>query len=177
ALISHDGRILIVTIADGAIREIGKSLEGEANGLAWSPDSRYVVWRSPMATGEAMIGQIRCWDEQGMGEPFELTRGAFDDSCPVFTADGKYLAMLSARTFDPNYDGQTFDLSFGHTQRPWLVPLSATEASPFGPSSQGWRISEVQDAKAKVNAETSNGEADETVICHVAADGFEERMV
>ncbi|WP_163066304.1 hypothetical protein, partial [Acinetobacter baumannii] len=55
ALISHDGRILIVTIADGAIREIGKSLEGEANGLAWSPDSRYVVWRSPMATGEAMI--------------------------------------------------------------------------------------------------------------------------
>ncbi|MBD4446438.1 hypothetical protein GUG94_15680, partial [Xanthomonas citri pv. citri] len=46
-----------------------------------------------------------------------------------------------------------------------------------GPSSQGWRISEVQDAKAKVNAETSNGEADETVICHVAADGFEERMV
>lgn len=177
ALISHDGRILIVTIADGAIREIGKSLEGEANGLAWSPDSRYVVWRSPMATGEAMIGQIRCWDEQGMGEPFELTRGAFDDSCPVFTADGKYLAMLSARTFDPNYDGQTFDLSFGHTQRPWLVPLSATEASPFGPSSQGWRISEVQDAKAKANAETSNGEADETVICHVAADGFEERMV
>ncbi|AOG28991.1 S41 family peptidase [Cutibacterium avidum] len=178
ALVSHDGRILIVTMADGAVRQIANSPEGEASGLVWSPDSRYLVWRSPVASGDAMIGQIRCWDEQGMGESFALTRGAFDDSCPVFTADGKYLVMLSARTFDPNYDGQTFDLSFGHTQRPWLVPLSATEVSPFGPSSQGWQISEVQDAKAKATAEAGN-DSDKTpeVVCNLTADGFEERMV
>ena len=101
-----------------------------------------------------------------------------DSSNPVFTADGKYLVVLSARTFDPHYDGQTFDLSFGHTIRPWLAPLSASEPSPFGPVPEGWRISEVQDAKAKALANAA-GDSDHapTVTCELDSDGFEERLV
>lgn len=178
AVVSHDGRVLLVGIEDGNVREVARSTEGEVTGLSWSPDSRYLVWRQPTPMSESMRGRIACWDEQGMGESFFLTRGTFDDACPTFTADGRHLVVLSARTFDPSYDGQTFDLSFGHTVRPWLVPLSATEPSPFGPTPEGWRISEVQDAKARATAEAGGEEpAEPAVTCHLDADGFEERMV
>ena len=150
---------------------MGRSAQGEATGLAWSPDGRYLVWRQAR-DGEDSCGAIFCWDEHGLGESFQLTKGTFDDSNPVFTADGKYLVVLSARTFDPHYDGQTFDLSFGHTIRPWLAPLSASEPSPFGPVPEGWRISEVQDAKAKALANAA-GDLDHapTVTCELDSDG------
>ena len=110
AVVSHDGRVLIVTVESGQVRQVGRSAQGEATGLAWSPDGRYLVWRQAR-DGEDSCGAIFCWDEHGLGESFQLTKGTFDDSNPVFTADGKYLVVLSARTFDPHYDGQTFDLS------------------------------------------------------------------
>ena len=62
-----------------------------------------------------------------------MTDGRFVDSEPVFTADGKYLAFLSARIFDPVYDAHFFDLSFPFGSRPYLVPLAADTPSPFAP--------------------------------------------
>ncbi len=51
----------------------------------------------------------------------------------MFTADGRYLAFLSRRSFDPVYDAHVFDLSFPYGCRPYLVPLAAATPSPFGP--------------------------------------------
>lgn len=181
AAVSHDGRILVVDVESGEVEEVGRSLNGEATGLTWSPDSRYLAWRAG-TDGDSAHGQICCVDRRTPGEVMELTRGTFDDSNPVFTRDGKYLALLSARTFDPQYDGQTFDLSFAHTTRPWIVPLSAEEPSPFGPTPQGWPISDVQDARSRnaAGAPEPSGEQDETPAtptCQLDPEGFEERMV
>jgi tricorn protease len=60
----------------------------------------------------------------------------------VFTFDGKYLAFLSNRTFDPVYDAHTFDLSFPNGIRPYLAVLDATTPSPFGPLVAGRPLSE-----------------------------------
>src|ERR1019366_8860120 len=49
----------------------------------------------------------------------------------VFTLDGKYLAFLSVRTFDPVYDTHVFDMSFPAGTRPYLLALAATTPSPF----------------------------------------------
>ena len=191
AVVSHDGRVLLVEIATGAVRELATSRYGEATGLAWSPDGRYLAWRSAVAADPEMKGQLICVDTRAEGsdpgvQPVALTRGSYDDSEPVFTADGKYLVFLSARTFDPDYDGQTFDLTFGHTIRPWLVPLRADEPSPFGPSPEGWRISEVQDPArggSQQGAAQGTGEGSvegrdkEEISCRLDAEGFEERMI
>ena len=64
----------------------------------------------------------------------EVTDGRFRDESPSFTPDGKYLAFLSNRSFDPVYDGHSFDLSFPSPIKPYLVALAADTPSPFGPS-------------------------------------------
>ncbi len=55
----------------------------------------------------------------------DVTNGRFEDENPVFTEDGRYLAFLSWRGFDPVYDVHTGDLSFPLGCRPYLVPLSS----------------------------------------------------
>ena len=67
----------------------------------------------------------------------DVTDGRFVDTDPVFTADGRYLAFLSRRSFDPVYDAHFFDLSFPYGSRPYLVPLAAATPSPFGPQADG----------------------------------------
>ncbi len=60
----------------------------------------------------------------------DVTDGRFEDENPVFTRDGRYLAFLSWRGFDPVYDVHTGDLSFPLGCRPYLVPLSSATPSP-----------------------------------------------
>src|SRR4029078_4740609 len=64
----------------------------------------------------------------------DVTDGRFRDESPSFTPDGKFLAFLSNRSFDPVYDGPSFDLSCPSPIKPSLVALAADTPSPFGPS-------------------------------------------
>ncbi|MCZ9344514.1 peptidase S41, partial [Streptomyces sp. TRM76130] len=67
----------------------------------------------------------------------DVTDGRFEDENPVFTRDGRYLAFLSWRGFDPVYDVHTGDLSFPLGCRPYLVPLSSVTPSPFALNPEG----------------------------------------
>jgi tricorn protease len=64
----------------------------------------------------------------------DRTDGRFCAQSPAFTPDGKFLAFLSNRSFDPVYDGHSFDLSFPSPIKPYLVALAADTPSPFGPA-------------------------------------------
>ncbi|NLT56040.1 MAG: tricorn protease [Actinomycetales bacterium] len=146
ATVSHDGRISLVTVADGTVTELGTSPEGEPVSLTFSPDGRYLAWAQPTREGERC--QLVVADLAGDGEPVALTEGNLNDRSPAFTDDGRYLVFLSDRTFDPTYDTHEFMLSFSRSTRPWLLPLAATEPAPFGPSAQGWRISKPSSDRA-----------------------------
>ncbi|HTX01309.1 MAG TPA: PDZ domain-containing protein, partial [Acidimicrobiales bacterium] len=71
------------------------------------------------------------------GHVSEATPLRFSDHDPVFTLDGKYLAFLSERTFDPVYDAHVFDLSFVAGTRPYLITLQASAPSPFAAELDG----------------------------------------
>lgn len=178
AIGSHDGRVLVVTISSGTIRQVGRSAEGEPTGLAWSPDGRYLVWRGAVGA-EGSIGQLMCVDLKSRRPvAVALTRGQFNDFSPAFSADGKYLMFLSDRTLDPSYDDQSFDLGFRGSTRPWLVPLAADEPAPFGPSADGWAIS-LESAKndpADEPTDDTAAKADQ-VSCQLDVDGFEDRAL
>ena len=103
-----------------------------------------------------------------------MTDGRFVDSEPVFTADGKYLAFLSARIFDPVYDAHFFDLSFPFGSRPYLVPLAADTPSPFAPLPQGRPVGNGPDKNGDQNGgkggpssgESAGEDADGEVVAH-----------
>ncbi|USQ80642.1 PDZ domain-containing protein [Ornithinimicrobium faecis] len=143
ATVSHDGRVSLVAVADGAIRPLAHSEHGEPQTLVFSPDGRYLAWAQP--TRESEHFQLVVVDLTTQDAPTALTEGNLNDHSPAFTDDGRYLVFLSDRTFDPTYDSHEFMLSFTGSTRPWLLPLSATDPAPFGPSAQGWRISKPVD--------------------------------
>lgn len=164
AVAAHDGRLLLVDITDdtsgeggtsgepsadstdsthdtnGRITELIRSGNGPVRDLAFSPDGTWLTWSHPVI-GRS-LRQIKMARITGPGGPadrliLDVTDGRFEDENPVFTRDGRYLAFLSWRGFDPVYDVHTGDLSFPLGCRPYLVPLSSATPSPFALTPEG----------------------------------------
>ncbi|WP_019887055.1 S41 family peptidase [Streptomyces purpureus] len=134
ALASHDGRLLLLDAteeSDGEVTELIRSVNGPVRDLAFSPDGNWLTWSHP-GVGRS-LRQIKIARIAGPGERtvVDVTNGRFEDENPVFTRDGRYLAFLSWRGFDPVYDVHTGALSFPLGCRPYLVPLSSATPSPF----------------------------------------------
>jgi tricorn protease len=141
AAAAHDGRLLLLDVEAGDLRELARGADGEIADLDWSPDSAWLAYCDPVESGLTRIMMVRLADDTLVA----VTPPRFVDAEPVFTADGRYLAFLSRRTFDPIYDQHAFDLTFQATWRPYLVPLAARTPSPFGASPDGRPVSGVDD--------------------------------
>ncbi|GLF93772.1 S41 family peptidase [Streptomyces yaizuensis] len=133
AVASHDGRVLIVERESGEVREVDRGEDGEATGLAFSPDSAWLAWSH---AGLPPLRQLKLANIADLAVA-EATPLRFRDYAPAFTLDGKHLAFLSERSFDPVYDTHVFDLAFVGGCRPHLITLAATTPSPFGPQRHG----------------------------------------
>lgn len=133
AVASHDGRVLLVETQTGEVREVAASDAGDASGLAFSPDSAWLAWSQP---GAGALRQLKLAVTADLTVT-DATPLRFNDFAPAFTADGRHLAFLSERAFDPVYDAHVFDLSFPNACRPYLITLAATTPSPFGPQRHG----------------------------------------
>ncbi|MEU4352547.1 S41 family peptidase [Streptomyces sp. NPDC023838] len=134
AIASHDGRVLLIDATEestGEVTELIRSINGPVRDLAFSPDGCWLTWSHP-GIGRS-LRQIKMARISGPGARVivDVTNGRFEDENPVFTRDGRYLAFLSWRGFDPVYDVHTGDLSFPLGCRPYLVPLSSATPSPF----------------------------------------------
>lgn len=140
AVAAHDGRLLLVDTDEatdgtpGEVTELIHSGNGPVRDLAFSPDGAWLAWSHPVI-GRSLrqIKLARIKDRLVL----DVTGGRFEDENPVFTRDGRYLAFLSWRGFDPVYDVHTGDLSFPLGCRPYLVPLSSATPSPFALSPEG----------------------------------------
>ncbi|MFI9152812.1 S41 family peptidase [Streptomyces sp. NPDC053367] len=137
AVASHDGRLLLIDATEdsaGEVTELIRSVNGPVRDLAFSPDGAWLTWSHP-GIGRTLrqIKMARIKDRLVV----DVTNGRFEDENPVFTRDGRYLAFLSWRGFDPVYDVHTGDLSFPLGCRPYLVPLSSATPSPFALTPEG----------------------------------------
>jgi tricorn protease len=149
ALASNDGRLLLITVSGdeasgagtdepaGEVTELIRSINGPVADLAFSPDGEWLTWSHP-GVGRT-LRQIKLAKIAGSFALtiVDVTDGHFEDENPVFTSDGRYLAFLSWRGFDPVYDVHTGDLSFPLGSRPYLVPLSSATPSPFALTPDG----------------------------------------
>lgn len=177
AAASHDGRVLVVDVASGAVRTLDASADGDASGLCFSPDSRWLAWSHACPPP---LRQIRMAGIDG-SELVAATALRFCDSEPTFTLDGKHLAFLSARTFDPLYDAHVFDMSFAAGTRPYLLPLEADTPSPFDPApgGRGWEPDAAGDGKPSTGGGTGAASTEKTAAppCTVDVEGLLDRVV
>lgn len=171
AVAAHDGRLLLVDTdeaTDGAAEEVTELIHsgnGPVRDLAFSPDGAWLAWSHPVI-GRSLrqIKLARIKDRLVL----DVTNGRFEDENPVFTRDGRYLAFLSWRGFDPVYDVHTGDLSFPLGCRPYLVPLSSATPSPFALNPEG------RPAAGGLDPLEEEGEEGGTVT--VEAEGLESRV-
>ncbi|MBV7699874.1 S41 family peptidase [Streptomyces sp. TRM70350] len=137
AIAAHDGRLLLLDASEqsnGEVTELIRSINGPVRDLAFSPDGTWLTWSHPgIGRSLRQIKLARIKDRYIV----DVTNGRFEDENPVFTSDGRYLAFLSWRGFDPVYDVHTGDLSFPLGCRPYLVPLSSATPSPFALNPDG----------------------------------------
>ncbi|MBC2907147.1 S41 family peptidase [Streptomyces cupreus] len=165
AVASHDGRVLLVERETGEVREVDRSEDGDVSGLVFSPDSAWLAWSHP---GPTPLSQLRIANTTDLTVT-EATPLRFQDYAPAFTQDGKHLAFLSARSFDPVYDEHVFDLAFVAGSRPYLITLAATTPSPFGPQRHGRPF----DAPDKDETPDSEG----TPATRIDLEGLADRIV
>ncbi len=166
AAAASDGRVFLVEIGSGDVTELAASDDGPAGGLSWSPDSAWLAWSEP---GPQPLSRIRIARRRD-AQVADVTDGRFSDTDPVFTRDGRYLAFLSLRSFDPVYDAHFFDLSFPFGSRPYLVPLAAATPSPFAPLPQG------RPAGPGADKDEDHDDAERTSV-RVDTDGLADRVV
>ncbi|APE22155.1 MULTISPECIES: S41 family peptidase [Streptomyces] len=134
AIASHDGRLLLLDATEesnGEVTELIRSVNGPVRDLAFSPDGAWLTWSHPGIGRSLRSIKMARISGPGARTVLDVTNGRFEDENPVFTRDGRYLAFLSWRGFDPVYDVHTGDLSFPLGCRPYLVPLSSATPSPF----------------------------------------------
>ncbi|MEV3888670.1 S41 family peptidase [Streptomyces griseoincarnatus] len=171
AVAAHDGRLLLVDTdeaTDGTAQEVTELIHsgnGPVRDLAFSPGGAWLAWSHPVI-GRSLrqIKLARIKDRLVL----DVTGGRFEDENPVFTRDGRYLAFLSWRGFDPVYDVHTGDLSFPLGCRPYLVPLSSATPSPFALNPEG------RPAAGGLDPLEEEGEEGGTVT--VEAEGLESRV-
>jgi tricorn protease len=160
AVAAQDGQLRLLDAASGQVREITASANGRVTGLAFSPDSAWLAWSEPTehpgGMGELPLRRLRLASVAD-GRVSDVTDGRFVDTDPVFTHDGRYLAFLSRRSFDPVYDAHFFDLSFPYGARPYLVPLAASTPSPFAPQAGGRPIGEAKPQRTDGDSEADSG--------------------
>lgn len=164
------GDVFVADTTAGTLTRVVSVGEGSIEQLAWSSDSQWLVWSEPVTSfGSRSKLRISRPAEPDAGI-IDVTDGRFCDESPKFTPDGKFLAFLSNRSFDPVYDGHSFDLSFPSPIKPYMVALAADTPSPFGPS-----IDTLEDAAATSDAvKADDGKAPPV---RVDPDGLAHRVI
>ena len=193
AVAAHDGLVRVVDTTSGTATELAAGTDGPCDGLSWSPDSAWLAWSQPgpLPLRRIRLARLSRTADREPGTPLaeiiDVTDGRFADTDPVFTLDGRHLAFLSQRSFDPVYDTQSFDMSFPYGTRPFLIPLAADTPSPFGPVPDGRPLesgsrdgaSGGQDRPGDSGETTDSGkrrDAAEPAV-HVDPDGVAARIV
>jgi tricorn protease len=138
ALMNHRNELLLADIEQGTLRRLDRTdfgrngLASINNGIAWSPDGRWIAYAFGVNAQQSAIKLCRV----ETGELSQVTNPVLRDMRPAFDPAGRYLYFLSARTFDPVFDNMLFDGGFPKGVRPYLLTLQRDVTSPFIPKAE-----------------------------------------
>jgi len=108
--------------------------EGEYSDItdgSWSPDSLWIAYSKNDRRGAGQM-YLYSLDQKKSNK---ISNGFYNDTNPVFDADGKYVFFLSQRYFFPSAGQLDQRFSYYSADGIFALTLKADEASPFKPQS------------------------------------------
>jgi tricorn protease len=184
-------RLRYVDVASKTVTQVDQDKYGEIEVFNWSPDSQWITWGRPEENGLSRVYLYSLASKQQTG----VTDNWYGSGEPVFSDDGKYLLLSSARDFKPSFGDEEFINVYRDMERVYLVTLSKETENPLGPKSDEVGKAEQKREKEKAKeAEEKKPEAKGTpgekkpeekkpevtkkpVVVKVDTDGIQNRIV
>lgn len=123
------GHLVLVDADAKSTTLLDHSIYGRVSGVSFSPDGAWIAYDFQTGSGTRVIKLANV----STGESTAVTRSEFNDFSPSWDPEGKYLAFVSYRDYNPVYDSIFFDLNFTYAGRLYMVTLKADTPNPFVP--------------------------------------------
>jgi tricorn protease len=175
-------RLRYVDVTTQAVTVVDQDKWGEIAGYNWSPDSQWITWVRPEENGMPRVYLYSVANKQQTA----VTDSWYGSGEAIFSDDGKYLVLSSARDFKPTFGNEEFTNVYRDMERVYLVTLAKETANPLAPKSD-----EVGKAEEKRKKEKEAEEKKEEkpaakkpeekpkkpVVVKVDTDGIQNRIV
>src|SRR5437660_4538149 len=178
-------RLRYVDVTSKAITLVDQEKYGEIQGYNWSPDSQWIAWARPEQNDMPRVYIYSVGNKQQTA----VTDSLYGSGEPVFSDDGKYLVLASARDFKPTFGDQEFANVYRDMQRVYLITLAKETANPLAPKSdEVGKAAEKREKEKAKQAEEKKPEASpgakkpeekpkKPVVVKVDTDGIQNRIV
>jgi tricorn protease len=178
-------RLRYVDVTTKAITLVDQDKYGEIEGYAWSPDGQWITWARPEENGMSRVYLYSLANKQQTA----VTDSWYGSGEAVFSDDGKYLLLSSARDFKPTFGDEEFANVYRDMQRVYLVTLAKETANPLAPKSdevgkaeekrQKEKSKEVEEKKPEEKATGKKPEEKpkKPVVVKVDTDGIQNRIL
>lgn len=179
---NHRLELVHVDLEQSITRVVDKARYEDIQKARFSPDGRYVAYaaQKEFSTTQIFIADLVT------GSTHAVTPPVANDHAVTWDPDGRYLYVMSNRTFDPVYDAIVFDLGFPKGGKPYAVALRKDLESPFNPPPRP--LEGTPDVKPTKGAEKVDGDGDNDAAKVGSAktdskpitidfDGIEQRIV
>ena len=124
-------RLRYVDVASKAVTLVDHSDLAEMHEYKWSPDSQWITWGRNEVEGMPKVHLFSV----ASGKSIEATDSWYASGEPAFSDDGKYLALVSARNFNPTFGQEEFAEVYRNMERVYLITLSKATPAPLAPRS------------------------------------------
>jgi len=177
-------RLRYVDVTAKAITLVDQDKYGEIEGYAWSPDGQWITWARPEENGMSRVYLYSLANKQQTA----VTDNWYGSGEAVFSDDGKYLLLSSARDFKPTFGEEEFANVYRDMQRVYLVTLAKETANPLAPKSdevgkaeekrQKEKAKEAEEKKPEQKAAGKKPEEKpkKPVVVKVDSDGIQNRI-
>src|SRR5436853_622713 len=139
-------RLRYVDVASKAVALVDQDKYGEIESYNWSPDSQWITWVRPEENGMPRVYLYSVANKQQTA----VTDSWYGSGEAVFSDDGKYLLLSSARDFKPPFGDEEFANVYRDMERVYLVTLAKDTANPLAPKSD--EVGKVEEKRKKEKA-------------------------
>ena len=124
-------RLRYVDVASKAVTQVDQDKYGEIESYDWSPDSQWITWARPEENGLPKVYLFSTANKQQVA----VTDSWYGAGNSIFSDNGKYLLLASARDFNPIFGEEEFENVYRDMERVYLVTLAKETESPLAPRS------------------------------------------